>query len=358
VGRPAPFSRGALIGADSLSNTTIGGPKGTVLAYRFRSTWTGAAAAVRFYIIFNAAGRGGYSGGTLGRMRVTMTDDAEGAPGRVLASTVIQPTPRESWPLVRFDAPPAVAAGQRYHVVFTNIDPNPRRNYASVNAFVQRGHGEDLPALPAGLSALLGSTTDGGATPVAWRPRAISRGDRYVPILDVVGTEDQHLGIGYMEAWVSRPKPIGGRAGVRQVFVTTTARGVRVSGAWLRVKRRGGASAPLRLRLEKPGGHVLAGGIVPAARVSSDSPEWVHVRFRRPVELGPGVTAALRAAASSPSSYSTFPVRKGTDFGFDARTVFTGGYAQFTRGGRWTGWDQWGVSDRHDGDLQFALDLQ
>jgi hypothetical protein len=75
------------------------------------------------------------------------------------------------------------------------------------------------------------------------------------------------------------------------------------------------------------------------------------------VHLGAGEAAALREAAASPS-YATFPVRKGTDFGFDSGTVFTAGYAQFTTGGDWTGWDQWGVSDRRDGDLQFALDLR
>jgi hypothetical protein len=65
------------------------------------------------------------------------------------------------------------------------------------------------------------------------------------------------------------------------------------------------------------------------------------------------------ARAERARSYQTFPLRKGTSFGFDPRTVFSGGYAQFSSGGaRWTGWDQWGQRDRRDGDLQFALDVR
>jgi hypothetical protein len=38
--------------------------------------------------------------------------------------------------------------------------------------------------------------------------------------------------------------------------------------------------------------------------------------------------------------------------------VFTAGYAQFSHAGGWTGWDQWGDTNRSDGDLQFALQLR
>jgi hypothetical protein len=38
--------------------------------------------------------------------------------------------------------------------------------------------------------------------------------------------------------------------------------------------------------------------------------------------------------------------------------MFAGGYAQYSGGERWTGWEQWGVQDRRDSDLQFALDVE
>jgi hypothetical protein len=362
AGGTSAFSHGSLIGADSLSNTTIGGPRGTVLAFRFRARWTGLVQSVRFHLIFDTGERAGYSGGTYGALRVALAADSGERPHtpahRTLARAVTRPTPDDEWPLVRFTKPAHVVAGRFYHVVFTNVDSDPRQNYASVNAFVQHGHGEAAPRVPDGLAVLLGSSPDAGRTALDWRPRAVEPHDRYVPILEVVGSApDQRLGVGYMEAWVSRPKTIGGTAGVRQLF-GAVARSVRVTGAWLRVRRLAETTVPLELRLETLRGSALASAKVPATRIATTSPQWVHVRFSRPVRLQSPELVALRAAASVPSAYSTFPVRKGEDFGFDAQTFFVRGYAQFTDGAGWTGWDQWGADDRHDGDLQFALDVR
>jgi hypothetical protein len=346
------------VGADSLANTQIGGPDSTVLAYRFRSRWTGVVRAVRFYIVVNAEGRTGYSGGSGGRVRVTIVPDS-GSPRHVptrrsLASTTVGPPSRDAWPLARFSKPARVVAGRLYHVVFTNADSDPRRNFVSVNALLSYGHGEPTPRLPDSLAVLLGSSSDGGRTPRNWGPRADERGDRYAPIVDVVGgRSDQHLGLGYMEVWSENPKPIGGDARVRQLLGTASGRTIR--GAWLRVRRKQGATAPLQLRIERVDGGVLASGTVPAGEVATRSPEWVHVRFAKPVSAD-GARIALTAASSEASSYEAFPIRNGAEFGFNSRTVFTGGYAQFNAGGGWTGWDQWGESNRRDGDLQFALD--
>jgi len=60
---------GSLVQADALGNTHIGGPGRTALAFRFRATWTGSVAAVRFYIIRNVRGRTGYSDGNGGTLR-------------------------------------------------------------------------------------------------------------------------------------------------------------------------------------------------------------------------------------------------------------------------------------------------
>jgi hypothetical protein len=356
---------GSLVAADSLSNTTIGGPKSTVLAFRFRARWTGAVRGVRFFVILNPPGRQGYSGGTGGLLRVALTRDSGGrrhVPSvRSLAAAVLAPSSDDPWPLARFKDPPHVVAGRLYHIVFTNIASDPRRNYPSINAFVSRGHGEPTPPVPDGLAALLGDSPDGGRTPSRWRPRAILEGDRYVPILDVVGDRpEQHLGIGYMEAWVTAPKPIGGGARVRQLFQSAGGRMAEASGAWLRVVRNAGTSAPLELRLETADdGRALAAASVPARDISTRSPQWVHVRFPRRVALPPETTLALAASAGRDGAYRTFPLRKGTHFGFDPRTVFSGGYAQFSSDGEdWTGWDQWGQHDRRDGDLQFALDVR
>jgi hypothetical protein len=351
--------RGSLVGADTLANTRIGGPYGTVLAFRFRSQWTGVVRGVRVYVVVNSDGRDGYSGGTGGKLRVTLERDSGGPQHlptrRALATATVAPPSRDEWPLVRFDRAANVVAGHYYHVVFTNDDPDPRTNYVSINALLAYGHHEPTPSVPDGMAVLLGSTSDGGATPRAWEPRAEQPRERYAPILDVVGSRSgQHLGLGYMEVWSSNPKPIGGPAKVRQLLGKGPS--AAITGAWLRVRRQAGASAALNLQIGPAAGGVLASASVPAQTVATDVPRWVHVRFSRPVSA-PGRSLALTATSSATSAYEAFPIRTGVEFGFDPHTLFDRGYAQFTGGGPWVGWDQWGQPNRHDGDLQFALDL-
>jgi hypothetical protein len=353
---------GSLVAADTLANTPIGGPFGTVLAFRFRAGWTGTVRGVRFYVIVNPSNREGYSAGTWGRLRVALTRDS-GAPrhrprGRALAAAVITPSRKDLWPFVRFAKPPRVVAGRLYYVVFTNVDPDPGHNYVSINSLLSRGHGEPRPRVPGGLRVLLGESSDGGTTAYDWRPREDGSGERYVPILDVAGGDpDQHAGVGYMEVWVSAPRWIGGDAEVRQLLSIADGRSATIKGAWLRVQRVGDATAPLTLRLERMDGTPIAAGTVPARTISSRLPQWVHARFATPVPVPQRTPLALAASSSRARAYKTFPLRKGTDFGFDSRTLFGGGYAQYGSGGGWTGWTQWGERDRRDSDLQFALDV-
>jgi hypothetical protein len=352
--------RGSIASADSLANTRIGGPYGTVLAYRFRAAWTGVVRGVRVYVVVNSDGRSGYSAGTGGTLRVALARDAGRSrhqPGAALAATTLSAPPRDTWPLVPFSKPPRVVAGHFYYVVFTNVDRDPESNYVSINALVSYGNRGTAPRLPDGMAVLLGDTADGSGTPSAWTSRSQHPGDRYAPILEVVGARgSQHFGLGYMEVWTNNPKPIGAGAGVRQLLGRRPAG--TITGAWLRVQRRSGATAPLSLRIERTDGHVLAARSVPASAVRTSGPQWVHVRFRRAVEVSGKEGLALVAAASGSESYDAFPIRKGTEFGFDADTVFQGGYAQFRSGSGWLGWDQWGGHDLHSGDLQFALDTR
>jgi hypothetical protein len=107
---------GEVVAADTLANTRIGGPFGTVLAFRFRAGWNGVVRAVRFYVVLNSNGREGYSGGTGGTLRVALARDS-GAPRHVpaagsLASATITPPGRDAWPLVRFSKPVKVVAGR------------------------------------------------------------------------------------------------------------------------------------------------------------------------------------------------------------------------------------------------------
>jgi hypothetical protein len=350
--------QGSFVSADSLANTRIGGPSNTALAFRFRAGRTGWVSGVRFYIVANRAGRSGYSGGTGGRLRVALSPDSGGSrhipADRPLASAIVRTPNRKAWPLVTFSEPAPVVAGRLYHVVFTNVDPRPRENYISVNALLAHERGRLRRPIPGGLAALLGRARGGGAEAGRWHPRTDAPGERYVPILDLVG-DGWHSGIGYMEVWVNNPKPIGGEAGVRQTFLAPAGR--QITGAWLRVRRTERTNAPLQLRIDRPGAGTVAAADVMARDIPSSGHGWVRAQFPQPVSLPAGTPLALTAVSRDSAAYEAFPIRQGTEFGFGSGTVFNGGYAQFSDGDDdWLGWDQWGARDRRDGDLQFALD--
>jgi hypothetical protein len=315
---------------------------------------------VRFYVVVNFGGAQGYSGGDGGILRVSLVEDGDGGlPSAIaLASAELRPEMGAiSFPLVRFDAPPQVVAGRDYDIVFTNTSPNPVVNYVSVNALIGRSDSA-APPPPLTGDVLLGDSTDGGATPVNWRGRAQSPGDTYLPIVDVAGAEaGQHVGLGYMESWISNPKPINASAAVRELFTYRRSGAARVLQALIRLRRTGDHVGPLSVRLEDPDGRTLAVANVPGAGVPSDAPGWVTATFRKPPLIRKGRKLAL-VLRSAGGTFEAFPLRKGSAFGFDDGTVFSFGYAQFSRSGSWKGWDQWGQPKRVDGDLQFALRLR
>jgi hypothetical protein len=349
------FRAGALAQADSLGNTVIGGPDHAALTFRFRAMWTGSVIAIRCYVIKNVNGRSGYSLGDMGTMRVALQADSGHRPhvpvGRALASATFRPADRGFFPLVRFNKSVHVVAGRLYHVVFSNVARDPVHNYASINALFSKSRLGRGPGAPEGLAVL---ESDGRGS-ARWAPRRSSAHEYYLPILDVVGGKaGQHSGLGYMEVW--DPKPIGANTGVRQLL-RAPAGGTSITGAWLRVQRAGSSGDPLVLGLVQNDGSVLASVSVPAAEVAADDAGWVHVRFGNPVSVPAGTQLALTASAASAGAYEAFPIRKGSGFGFAPDTYYNGGYAQFNDGSGWVGWDQWGGHDRHDSDLQFALDL-
>ena len=218
----APRWFGPGVGADALANTRIGGPFGTTLALRFRSTWTGSVTGVRFYIVVNSGSVGEYSGGDGGTLRVSLVAGGKGGlpTTSVLASAEIRPQIRAiSFPLVRFGGKAAVTAGRDYDIVFTNTSAKPAENWISVNALVGHGTGAPQPPLAPAGGVFLGDSADGGATPKNWRARAQGSRDNYLPIMEIAGGRTgQHLGLGYMESWISNPKPIHSSASVRELF--------------------------------------------------------------------------------------------------------------------------------------------
>lgn len=126
------------ITATGLSNEVIGGKYLTQGGIRFQAHHSSPLAAFRCYIINNASG---YSGGTGGSMSVDLRTDNSGFPDIGITSGVPVPDPefpnptsgKGYFPLVQFDRSFALSKDAWYWLVVKNIDPNPIVNYFSLD---------------------------------------------------------------------------------------------------------------------------------------------------------------------------------------------------------------------------------
>lgn len=342
--------------ADALANTIVGGPYANKVSYRFRAKHTGYLSSVRIYLIPDAAG---YARGTGGKLLVSVHNDsntsAHTPAARLGYYTIGSPLAARGsaryFPLVTFARPIHLVAGRLYHVMFTNVHPSPTLNYLSVDALWQKT--VQVPSQPA-YSDLDSAVLLYTRVAKAWRSR---RG--FTPIIQFNFTDRWTEGIGYMEAWVGAPQAIGGTRSVRQRF-TMSGTSKRVGAVAIRLARTSGASY-LRVRLETSTGALVEQGAISAAAIPRTSPisyRWARYNFTRLHTLLAGRTYHLVLTAPSGTVYQTFPIRKGSSYGFSNTTFFRDGYAQFKSGSRWVGWTQWGATNRTDGDLQFYFDLR
>jgi prepilin-type processing-associated H-X9-DG protein len=244
-------------------------------------------------------------------------------------------------------------------VVFSNTDPDPEDNFVSVNALFLKAAGAPLqPGLPDADWAMLMRSK---AKPAWAIRRTAGSADGFTPILEIDYEGGRSQGMGYVEFWMGAPKPVSGPAAVREVF-TVTGPARRVGAVAVRVRRLAG-SAPLAIRLERGDGKVLAvadgQGPLPACTPSATlgGCDWVSVAFPAPLTLEPGLSYHLVLTAPAAARYEAFPMRKGTDKGFSAATLFADGHAEYSDGSGWAGWEQWGKGGLTNSDLQFYFRL-
>ncbi len=342
------------IGSDGLANTVVGGISGNIVSYRFRAGHTGTLQQIHVYLI---QGHAGYASGTGGQLQVTVNAD-DGTPAHNPSSTVLASylltnptlaTPSIYFPIFAFSVPASLVAGQLYHIVFTNVDPNPTANYLSVDTFYYI-----VPPTPAqptisdvDWAELLGGPSGN------WAPRT-----GYTPILELDYQDGFSEGNGYMEGWVGAPENISGLAEARETITVSPAQEA-VSSASIRIERVSG-SDPLVVLLENGDGTVIEQGQIFADSIPLTSPAsyvWATYTFATPHALAGGQTYHLQFSAAATSTFQVFPIRKGPAYGFQSSTYFPDGYAEFNPAGTWTGWTQWGVTNRTDGDLQFYFSL-
>jgi hypothetical protein len=360
---PAPVGLyGTALGLDSLANTRIGGPYGTVASYRFRAKHTGTLSALKLYFIWDtsAADAGGYSGGTGGTMVCTLkADDGTSnhyPTGPALAVASLVSPIGKKFPVVPFSAPVTVQAGTLYHIVFTNGDPSPTINYASVNAVYAKVAQSPRQPLFADTdwAMLLGSSSDGGTTPSgSWSLRGSSTGDSYCPIMELQYGDGWKEGQGYMEVWIGGAVQVGGSTAVRQTFtVSGSSRNVDQLSLRLRQNASITGTGDLSVRLEKADGTLIEQGTIPRASIPT-SYGWVTYKLSAVRTLAAGTGYNLVLTAPAGTAYDVFPVRQGSSYGFSPNTYFADGLAQVNTGSGWVGWTMWGTTNNTDSDLQF-----
>ncbi len=347
---------GSGIGSDGLANTTVG-PLGNVVSYRFRAKNSGVVHQALIYLIPDHPG---YAGGNAGTTLITLNTD-DGTPShnpssKVLASYVMENVlslakPARNFYTFKFATPPTLTAGQIYHMVFKSIDASPNVNFLSVDALYELNFSSPVQGAISSTDAavLLGNAAGG------WAPRP-----GYTPIYQLTFENGVTEGIGYMEGWIGAPMPISGTNAVREAF-TVSGSDVKVSSVAIRVARVLG-NDPLVVRLENADGTLIEEGSIPATAIPLSSlllPSyfWAKYTLSSTDTLLAGSTYHLDLEASSTSIYQGFPIRKGLAYGFQSTTYFPDGDAAFEKGGTWTGWTQWGVANRTDGDLQFYFSV-
>jgi hypothetical protein len=345
---PGMLNRGIYgtgIGYDTKANTPIGQYK---MAIRFKAGTTSPLNSVRF------VQRGGpaYSAGTGGTMTVSVrADDGSGHPSATsLAQRSYSPgNPGGAWEKydrVTFPRPATLTAGTIYYIVFTNPDAN---NHISVNSV----YVYDAAASP---RQPMFSDSEYGLMYTSGSWGALDSG--YTPVVDLTYANGAHDGQSYYEAMIDIYATISGTSKMAREHFTVSGGDRTVGSASLRLRRSGGTS-PLRMTLETSAGAAIESVRVPAARIPVSAPGgdnggavWVTAKFSSPHVLSNGSSYNLRISTASGTTYTTFPVRAGTDKGIHT-FAFSGGTGQSTTdGSAWTDWYHW----RHQ-DLQFYFTL-
>lgn len=356
---------GSAVQADALANTTLG-PGGNEVSCRFRARPGGKLLAIRPFLIWSFR-KAGYHGGTGGILQVELQED-DGRPehrpsGHVLATSLqrlfLVPASDQFFPRITFDRAPRLRPGRLYHVVFSNRHPQAQANFLSINALFSRE--ADQPPQPGRAEEDWALLLRNQFHPAWGLRRTPGTREAFTPILQVECDRGVQ-GLGYVEAWMGAPRPVGGSCRVAERF-TVPAPGRTVTGVAVRVRRLR-ARAPLLLRLETLEGGKVAevacpgGAVAPTPSGSLGGCGWMEATLPTSVRLHGGMTYRLVLTADEAGAFEAFPLRKGKDKGFTPATFFGDGYAEFKTGKAWEGWAQWGKGERSDSDLQFYLVLE
>lgn len=340
----------SVVGMTSLSNVPL---RTNRAAYRFTADQSGEVDSIRLYYIVNTS-KSGYANGTGGTVGMTVApDDGNGLPdesrlfpGRAEAafglnggaivgdrSEYVRDTLFRRW---EFSEPVPVEAGQDYHIIFQNLDPDPTNNYVSLDLVIDllpeslRG-GDPIPS-PATRNdyGFVESSSEG------WRVADSHReGHRQTPIFEITYTDGNTQGQGFMQYEARATFQLTGTAAIRTTITVPEDRSVSELAA--RVGAQGGGSVILEITTMD--GEVLRSVEAPTdALANYRSAVWAEGTVD-PLTLEAGTQYAFVVRAGQGYSGDVVPLQAGVNYGFAPKSVFPFGTAQTSPdGSSWTDW--------------------
>ncbi|MEM9650554.1 MAG: hypothetical protein AAGA65_00570 [Actinomycetota bacterium] len=340
----------SIVGMTSLSNVPLRTNRAT---YRFTADRTGEVDSVRLYYIVNTS-RTGYANGTGGTVLMTVApDDGSGLPdeanlfaGRAEAtfglnggaiigdrSSYVRDTLFGRWD---FSEPIPVVAGQDYHIVFQNLDPDPTNNYVILDLVIDllpdSLQGSDPIPSPAARSefGFVQSSGDG------WRlADAHPEGHRQTPIFEVTYTDGNTQGQGFMQYEARGTFALTGSSAIRTTITVPEDRTVSQFAA--RVGAQAGGAVILEMT-------TMDGEVLRSVQASTDAVAnyrnavWAEGSVE-PLTLTAGTQYAFVVRAAPGYSGDVVPLQAGVNYGFAPKSVFPFGVAQTSPdGSSWTNW--------------------
>jgi hypothetical protein len=323
---------GNAIRAHYLNNETIG-RFGYKVQFRGRSPSAACYSTLQVYHIGSATNPG-YSSGTGGVVRVHLESrghDVGGAatwaPGLVNGGLPPGTDSHYFFHTYTLSPAPCLTAGQKFAIIFENVDPNPSVNWLGVEAITASGS-RQFPALAPIWAVFMWE----GNHWVKREPPFSAD----VPIMQLCGATC--ISQTYMQN--GGDQPVGGAVMARQLLTSPTAGVIRT--CYIDAARGSSATTSLRVSLTTTSGTSLAAVDVDARSLPVGSAlggAALKVTFPTPVVVTAGQQIALQISASTPGAIRIAPIEDG--IGYFTHPAGWGGtvdYAQYKTSVTWAPW--------------------
>lgn len=339
-----------------LANLVCGGPSNLNVAFAFTAKYSGSPNSLRAQLI-RKPGNPDYAAGTGGTIRVEIRTDYSSEPGtNVIATDVVfidllgsNPAPLAH--LFQLSSSAKLVKGQRYWAVFTNTDPEPTKNYISLNClsgydrFHNRWH-DSTDQLPA-------KYFHNGQ----WKTTI------HTPILEIGLEGGQYQGTTLFEgySWNSQPPVRGDNTVIQNLDLPYD---VKVEQMAVYASRDFG-TGPLRVRFVDFLGDVVGHAQLAASKIALETPAvvppnphrdsaWYDLQVDQSFYLHAQIPYTAEFYTDDDNTqYFVTPARMGINHGFKTHGFFGSNAQVSSDGGRTR--SNWPYSGKRVNDAQLSM---